>query len=99
MEVQGSSWSAHEKKVVAKMEDYLNEHDNAKVEAEELELIMSPEDSEVDLRYILTKASRRCSSIFEIFSTSGSDHLVVSRNRWGAEDCAARDIAKTSKKG
>ena len=29
--------------------------------------------------YIVTKASRRSSIIF---STSGSDHLVASRNRW-----------------
>ena len=36
---------------------------------------MGSEDSEVNPMYILTQASRRASSIFEIFSTSGSDHL------------------------
>ena len=43
---------------------------------------MGPEDSEVNLMHILLRASRRNKSIFEIFSTSGSDHLVASRNRW-----------------
>ena len=44
---------------------------------------MGPEDSEVDLMYILTDARRRDRSMFEIFSTNGtSDHLVASRNRW-----------------
>ena len=50
MEVQGSSWSAREKKV---------KHDNVKVEVEELEPMVSPEDSEVNLKYILMNASRR----------------------------------------
>ena len=34
-----SSWSAREKKVIANMEDYVNNHDNVQVEVEELELI------------------------------------------------------------
>ena len=71
MEVQGSSWSVRERKVFfAKKEDYLNKHDSVKVEVEELELMMSPEDSEVHLRYILMNASRRSSNIFEILSTT-----------------------------
>ena len=32
---------------------------------------MGPEDSEVNLMYILTKASRRCTSLFAIFTTNG----------------------------
>ena len=40
-----------------------------KLEIEELELLMDPEDSEVDLRYVLTHAKRRGSRIFEIFRT------------------------------
>ena len=38
-----------ERKVTTKMKDYLNQHDNVKVEVEELELMMSPEDSEVKM--------------------------------------------------
>ena len=36
--------------VIAKMEQYLKESDNMKEEIEELELLLGPEDSEVDLR-------------------------------------------------
>ena len=54
MEVQGSSWTARERTVIARMEKCLN----VKLEIEELELLMSPKDSEVNLRYILTHASR-----------------------------------------
>ena len=43
------------KSVIAKMKDFLNKHDNVKVEVEELELTMSAEASEVNLRYILCK--------------------------------------------
>ena len=50
-------------------------NDELRVEVRALELAMGPEDSEVNLMYILTQASRRSSIIFEIFSTSGSsDH-------------------------
>ena len=59
MKVQESSWSAFEKMVIAKLKDYLNKHDNVKVEIEELELMMSPEDSEGNLRYTLMNANRR----------------------------------------
>ena len=76
MEVQGSFWSAREMTVIATMEIHLDKSDELRVEARELELLMGSEDSEVSLMYILTKASRRGSSIFEIFSASGSDHLV-----------------------
>ena len=54
-----------------------------KLEIEELELLMDPEDSEVNLRYLLTHARKRSSRIFEIISTKEKiDHLVASRNRW-----------------
>ena len=43
MEVQGSSRFARERTVIAKMEQYLNE-------SEEVELLLGPEDSKVNLR-------------------------------------------------
>ena len=83
MEVQGSSWSARERTVIARMEKYLNESDCMNLAIEELELLLGPEDSEVNLRYILTNASRRGIRIFEIFSTEEkSEHLVASKVRW-----------------
>ena len=82
MEVQGSSWSARERTVVARMEKYLNDSDCMKLEIEELELLLGPEDSEFNLRYILTHACRRGCRIFEIFSTKEtSEHLVASKVR------------------
>ena len=52
MEIQGSSWNARERTVIARMEQYLNASDCMKLEIEELELPLGPEDSEVTLRYI-----------------------------------------------
>ena len=56
-----------------------------KVEVEELELLLGPEDSEVDLRHILMNARKKKGrKIFGIFSSKGpSEFLVVSRTRWG----------------
>ena len=83
VEVQGSSLSARESTVIASMEQYLNEHDNMKVEIDELELMMGPEDAEVNLRYILRNASRRGSRIFEIFNArERREHSVASTGRW-----------------
>ena len=54
-----------------------------KLEIEELELLLGPEGSEVNLRYILRNASRRGGMIFEIFSSKvKSEHLFVSKVRW-----------------
>ena len=50
---------------------------------DELEFLMGPEDSEDNLRYILTHAGRMGSRSFEIFSTrEKSEHLVASKLRW-----------------
>ena len=40
------------------MEQYLNQSDSMRVEIEELESLLGPEDSEVDLRQILRYARR-----------------------------------------
>ena len=54
------------------------------VEVEELEVLLGPEDSEVDLRQTLRYARRKKGGrIFEIFSSQGpSEVLVASRARW-----------------
>ena len=65
------------------MEQYLKASDRSKLEIEELELLLGPEDSEVNLRCILMNASRRGGRIFEIFNTKErSEHLVASKVRW-----------------
>ena len=81
-EAQGSIWSARERTVITKMENYLDGSDDMKLDVGELELLMGQEDSEVDLRYILAHARRRCSRIFEIFRTREKSDQVASRNRW-----------------
>ena len=70
MEFEGEHrWSARDRTVIARMEQYLNENDNMRVEIEELEFLLGPEDSEVDLRQILRYARRKKGGqIFEIFS-------------------------------
>ena len=45
MEPQGSSWTARERGVIARMEKYLNESDCMKLKIEELELLLGPEDA------------------------------------------------------
>ena len=72
MEVQESFWSARERTVIAKMESYLDKSYDVRVAFRELEHLCGPR----------RLGSRMGSSMFEIFSTSGSDHLVASRIRW-----------------
>ena len=52
MQVEEHRWTARGRVVVKRMEQYLDETDSPKVEAEELEHLLGPEDSEVDVRHI-----------------------------------------------
>ena len=57
---------------------------SAKVEVEELEDLLGPDDADVDFRRILKEArdERGCET-FETFSTDGlSEFLLPSRSRW-----------------
>ena len=82
MEDQGSVWNAPDSTVIAKMEQYPNDNDRMKLEIEELERLLGPEDSEVNLRHVLRNTSRRDGRIFEIFSSKEkSEHLVASNVR------------------
>ena len=101
MEDQGIGWNARDRTVIAKLEKYLNESDCLKLEIEELELLLGPEDSEVHLRHILRNGSRRGGRIFEIFSSKEkSKHSVASKVRWDErqrlkamqEEKARRDV-------
>ena len=70
MEVQRSSRNARERTVIARMEQYLHARNCTKMEIVGLEdLLLVPEDAEVNLRYILRNATRRGGRIFEIFNT------------------------------
>ena len=48
----------HATAVIAKMEQHLDRSENMKVEIEELELLLGPEDSEVDLRNVVMNARK-----------------------------------------
>ena len=48
-------------------EQYLKDSDCMKLEIDEMELLLGPEDSEVNLTHILRNAGRRGGRIFEIF--------------------------------
>ena len=77
-------WTARDRAVIARTEQYPNENDNMVVEVEELEVLLGPKDSEVDLRQTLRYARKKKGGrIFEIFSSQGpSELLVASRARW-----------------
>ena len=100
MEDQGCGWTAHDRTVIAKMEKYLNESDCLKLEIDQLELLLGPQDSEDNLSHILRNARRR-GGIFEIFnSKEKSEHLVASEVRFDErqmleavqEERARRDV-------
>ena len=85
MEYEGERrWTARDRVVITRMERYLDESDSLKVEVEELELLLGPEDSEFDLMHILMYARKKKGrKIFEICSSkSPSEFLVVRRARW-----------------
>ena len=99
LKAQQRIWSTRERTVIARMKNHLYKSGDVILEVGGLELLMDPEGSEVNVRYILTHARRRGSRTFEIFSTKEkSDHLVASRNRWleFKEGRAAREVAKRS---
>ena len=51
LEAQRSIWSSRERRLIVAMGNYLDKSADMKVEIEELELLMDPEDSEVCLRF------------------------------------------------
>ena len=77
-------WTACDRVVIARMEQYLDRSESMKLEIEELELVIGPEDSEVAFGHFLMYARKKKGrKIFETFSSKGpSEFLVVSRARW-----------------
>ena len=83
-EVEDQIWSARDRTVIARTEQYLEESKSLKVEVEELESLLGPADSDVDFRRILEEArNKKGCAIFETFSSGGpSEFLVVNGTRW-----------------
>ena len=83
-EGEGRGWSARERTVLARTTQYLEESYSVKLEVEELEDLLRPDDVDVDFRRILKEArnEKGCVTV-ETFSTDGlSEFLVASRSRW-----------------
>ena len=83
-EVEGQGWSAKERTLMARTKQFLERRHSVKVQVEELEDLLGPEDVDVDFRRILKEArEERGRKIFEFFSSDGlSDFLVVEWSRW-----------------
>ena len=81
---EGQMWSAKERTIIARTKQYLERSYSAKVQVEELENLLGPDDADVDFRRILKEArDEKGSEIFETFSTDGlSEIQVASRSRW-----------------
>ena len=54
--VEDQIWSARDRTVVAKTKQYLEESKSVKVEVEELESLLDPDDIDVDFRRIIEEA-------------------------------------------
>ena len=83
-EVEDQTRSAKDRTIIARIRQYLEKCKSTKVEIEELESLLGPDDREVNFRRILEEArdTKGC-AIFETFSTDGpSEFLVVVRSRW-----------------
>ena len=55
-EVEDQTWSARDRTVIARTKQYLEENKSLKVEVEELESLLGPDDSDVDFRRIVQEA-------------------------------------------
>ena len=76
-EVEDQRWSTRERTIIARTKQYSEESHSVKVEVEELEDLLGPDDVDVDFRRILKEArdEKGCAT-FETFSTGGQSVAV-----------------------
>ena len=81
--VEDQMWSAREITIIVRTKQYLEGRKSMKVEVEELEDLLGPDDIDVDSRRILDEArDEKGCAMFETFSTDGpSTFVMVSRSR------------------
>ena len=93
-EVEDQMWSAKDRTIIAKTKQYLEESKKLKVQIEELESLLGPDDTEVDFRRILEEArDEKSFAIFETISTDGpSEFLLVSRSQWDKRVSKSREL-------
>ena len=76
--MEGQGWSARERTIVAR-----TKQKSVKVEVEELEDLLGPEDVDVEFRRILKEArDERGRNIFETFRSDGLSFMVAEWSRW-----------------
>ena len=82
-EVEGWGWSARERTIIARTKQYLERSYSVKVEVEELEDLLGPEDVNVDFKRILKEArDERGRNVFETFSSDDLSFRVAEWSRW-----------------
>ena len=82
-EVEGWGWSVKERTLTAWTTQFLERSYSVKVQVEELEDLLGPEEVDVDFRRILKEArDERGRMIFEIFSSNDMSFLVAEWSRW-----------------
>ena len=54
--MEDQTWGARDRTVIARTKQYLEENKSLKVEVEELESLLRPDDSDVDFRRFLQEA-------------------------------------------
>ena len=83
IEVEDQILDARDRTVSARTKQYLEKGDGMKVEVEESQSLLCPEDSEADFRRIFEEGrNKQGHAIFETFSSEGpSEFLVVGRAR------------------
>ena len=79
IEVEDQIWNASDRTAIARMEQYLEKKgDSTMVQVEELESMLGPEDSKLDVRRIMEEArNKKGRAIFETFSSEGPSELIL----------------------
>ena len=92
--VEDQMWSAKERTIIAKTKQYLEDKRNMKVEIEELEDLLGPDDMDVDFMRNFEEARDETGcEMFDIFSADGpSEFLVVNLSWWGQ---APKELERT----
>ena len=76
--MEGWGWSAKERTLIARTKQFLERSHSVKVQVEELEDLLGPEDVDVDFRRILKEArDEKGRKIFETFSSDGLIDFLV----------------------
>ena len=78
VEVEDQMWSARDRAVIGNTKQYLENSESFKVEIEELEFLLGPDETDVEFRRILEEArDKKGFAIVETFSTDGPSAFLA----------------------